>query len=90
MSCGTGRGIALSLGEAGATVYVTGRSTRGGTVAFKAPGTIDETAEGVTERGGRGIAVRCDHTVDSEVEALFRRVKEEQAWKAKRPVWLNL
>jgi NAD(P)-dependent dehydrogenase (short-subunit alcohol dehydrogenase family) len=75
---GAGRGIALNLGAAGATVYVTGRSVRGGPVTESLPGTIEDTAEGVTSRGGKGIAVRCDHTVDSDVEALFARVQREQ------------
>lgn len=75
-SRGAGRGIARVLGEAGATVYVTGRSTRGNTTEGL-PGSIDETAEEVTARGGRGIPVRCDNTVDEQVRALFERVKEE-------------
>ena len=73
-SRGAGRGIALVLGEAGATVYVTGRTVRGVTAPDNLPGTIEETAEAVTARGGTGIAVRCDHTVDSDVEELFARV----------------
>ena len=76
-SRGIGKGIALSLGEAGATVYVTGRSDEGGTTEGL-PGTVLETAEGVTQRGGHGISVRCDHTADAEVEALFARVAQEQ------------
>ncbi|MFQ5926924.1 MAG: SDR family NAD(P)-dependent oxidoreductase [Terriglobia bacterium] len=76
-SRGAGRGIALALGEAGATVYVTGRSVRGGPTTGNRPETIDETAEALTTRGGVGIPVRCDHTVDAEVEALFTRVKQE-------------
>jgi dehydrogenase/reductase SDR family member 1 len=75
-SRGVGRGIALGLGEAGATVYVTGRSTAGhATTAL--PGTVDETAADVTRLGGRGIAVRCDHAVDADVAALFARVDAE-------------
>ena len=74
-SRGTGRAIALALGAAGATVYVTGRSRRGGPTTDGLPGTIDDTAEAVTARGGHGIAVRCDHTVDADVAALFRRVQ---------------
>jgi NAD(P)-dependent dehydrogenase (short-subunit alcohol dehydrogenase family) len=70
-SRGAGRGIALELGAAGATVYVTGRSVGGGPTTDNVPGTIDESAREVTERGGRGIAVRCDHTVDTDVESLF-------------------
>ena len=74
-----GRGIALVLGEEGATVYVTGRSVRGASTRPKLPGTtIEDTAEQVTARGGTGIPARCDHTVDAEVEALFERVKQEQ------------
>jgi NAD(P)-dependent dehydrogenase (short-subunit alcohol dehydrogenase family) len=73
-SRGAGRGIALELGTAGATVYVTGRSVRGGPTTDNVPGTIDETAEEVTARGGRGIAVRCDHGVDEQVESLFDRI----------------
>jgi NAD(P)-dependent dehydrogenase (short-subunit alcohol dehydrogenase family) len=77
-SRGGGRGIALVLGEEGATVYVTGRSVRGASTRPDLPGTtIDNTAEQVTTRGGIGIPVRCDHTVDAEVEALFERVKQE-------------
>lgn len=74
-SRGAGRGIALELGAAGATVYVTGRSVAGGPTTDNVPGTIDETASEVTDRGGRGIAVRCDHTVDAEVDALFGRIR---------------
>jgi NAD(P)-dependent dehydrogenase (short-subunit alcohol dehydrogenase family) len=74
-SRGGGRGIALELGAAGATVYVTGRSVAGGPSTDNVPGTIDETAREVTDRGGRGIAVRCDHTVDADVESLFERIR---------------
>jgi len=77
-SRGVGRGIALALGEAGATVYVTGRSVKGQPSTENLPSTIDETAGEVTARGGVGIPVRCDHTADAEVEALFARVREEQ------------
>jgi NAD(P)-dependent dehydrogenase (short-subunit alcohol dehydrogenase family) len=76
-SRGVGKGIALALGEAGATVYVTGRSEEGGTTE-DLPGTVRETAEAVTQRGGQGVPVRCDHTADVEVEALFARVTQEQ------------
>ena len=76
-SRGVGKGIALALGEAGATVYVTGRSDPGGTTEGL-PGSVRETADAVTQRGGQGVAVRCDHTVDAEVEALFARVTQEQ------------
>lgn len=75
---GAGRGIARMLGEAGATVYCTGRSASGRPATAGRPETIDETAEMVTAAGGRGIAVRTDHTVEAEVEQLFARVRTEQ------------
>ena len=77
-SRGVGRGIALVLGESGATVYVTGRTARGMNTAGGRPETIEETAAMATARGGAGIPVRCDHTVHAEVEALFERVRDEQ------------
>src|SRR5204862_8198330 len=77
-SRGGGKGIALVLGEEGAIVYVTGRSVRGEPTTLGRPGTIDETADELTARGGTGIAVRCDHTDDSQVEALFERIRSEQ------------
>ncbi|MGW2473254.1 SDR family NAD(P)-dependent oxidoreductase [Streptomyces sp. NPDC001665] len=73
-SRGVGRGIALALGAAGATVYVTGRSTREGTRTEGLPGTVDDTADAVTARGGKGIAVRCDHGDPADNEALAARV----------------
>jgi NAD(P)-dependent dehydrogenase (short-subunit alcohol dehydrogenase family) len=73
-SRGAGRGVALELGAAGATVYISGRSVDGGPTTDNVPGTIEETARLVAGRGGRGIAVRCDHTIDMEVEALFQRI----------------
>ncbi|MFO1326308.1 MAG: SDR family oxidoreductase [Rubrivivax sp.] len=87
-SRGAGRGIALELGAAGATVVVTGRTTRehapssyAGLLALggmsRMPGTIEDTAEAVTQAGGRGIAVRCDHTREDEVQALFERVRRD-------------
>jgi NAD(P)-dependent dehydrogenase (short-subunit alcohol dehydrogenase family) len=76
-SRGAGRGVALELGTAGATVYVTGRSIDGRPTTDDVPGTIDGTARRVTERGGRGVAVRCDHTVDADVESLFGRIRDE-------------
>jgi len=75
-SRGLGRGIALGLGEAGATVYVTGRSTEANPGSL--PGTIESTAAEVTRLGGQGIAARCDHRIDGEVQALFARVRREQ------------
>ncbi|MEC0232216.1 SDR family NAD(P)-dependent oxidoreductase [Paenibacillus alba] len=77
-SRGGGRGIALALGEAGATVYVTGRSTRSQSTRSDVPGTIDDTAEAVAKRGGIGIAVRCDHTAEEDVHALYQQIKQEQ------------
>ena len=78
---GAGRGIACMLGEAGATVYCTGRSVRGRPPAegvYKGrPETIEETAEMVDARGGRGVAVRTDHLNEGEVAALFARVRGE-------------
>jgi NAD(P)-dependent dehydrogenase (short-subunit alcohol dehydrogenase family) len=81
-SRGVGKGIALELGAAGATVYVTGRSQRDGDgpVVFGAqlPGTVQATADEVTALGGAGIAVRLDHRDDAAVEALFAQVAAEQ------------
>ncbi|NPV61153.1 MAG: SDR family NAD(P)-dependent oxidoreductase [Methanotrichaceae archaeon] len=74
---GAGKGIALVLGQARATVYVTGRST-GGCSTEGLPGSIGETAEMVSARGGQGIAVRCDHTSEQDVKDLFCRVSQEQ------------
>jgi NAD(P)-dependent dehydrogenase (short-subunit alcohol dehydrogenase family) len=77
-SRGAGRGIASVLGERGYAVYVTGRSARAHPAGDGTPGTIEETAEEVTRRGGVGIPVRVDHRVDEEVEALVARVRAEQ------------
>lgn len=75
---GAGRGIAVALGEAGATVYCTGRSTRGRPASGPdRPETIEETATLVEERGGTGIAVRTDHTVEADVAALCERIGKE-------------
>src|SRR5438034_11736249 len=74
---GAGRGIARALGEAGATVYCTGRSVTGNPSPYKRPETIDETAEMIRSAGGTAIPVRVDHTIESEVEALFARVDHE-------------
>jgi dehydrogenase/reductase SDR family protein 1 len=76
-SRGIGKGCALELGAAGATVYVTGRSR--GQSGADLPGTIDQTAEELTAEGGRGVAVQCDHRHDAEVEALFERVQRDEA-----------
>jgi len=77
-SRGVGKGIACVLGEAGATVYVTGRSTRGKGSTENLSGTVEETAEEVSKRGGEGIPVLLDHTNDADVEAFFERVCGEQ------------
>jgi NAD(P)-dependent dehydrogenase (short-subunit alcohol dehydrogenase family) len=75
---GAGRGIACMLGEAGATVYCTGRSVRGDRSAINRPETIEETAEMVTAGGGVGLWARVDHTQPDQVRALFERVSREQ------------
>jgi NAD(P)-dependent dehydrogenase (short-subunit alcohol dehydrogenase family) len=75
---GAGRGIAVQLGAAGATVYVTGRTIRGQMSEMKRPETIEETAELVTNAGGRGIAVQVDHLVPEQVRALVARIEKEQ------------
>jgi NAD(P)-dependent dehydrogenase (short-subunit alcohol dehydrogenase family) len=75
---GAGRGIAVALGEQGATVYCSGRSVRGQLASGASrPETIDETAELVSAAGGKGIAVRCDHTADDQVRALVERVRRD-------------
>jgi NAD(P)-dependent dehydrogenase (short-subunit alcohol dehydrogenase family) len=73
-SRGVGKGVALVLGECGATVFVTGRSSRSGGAVER---TVEDTAEEVTERGGRGIPAVTDHTDDAQVDALFDRVRRE-------------
>lgn len=75
---GGGRGIAVELGAAGATVYVTGRSTRGQPSESARPETIEETAELVSAAGGEGIAVQVDHLVPDQVRALVERIRAEQ------------
>lgn len=70
---GVGRGVAAALGDCGATVYVTGRSS-GGERTETLPGTVEDAAEEVTERGGTGIGVRCDNSDDADVEALFELI----------------
>jgi NAD(P)-dependent dehydrogenase (short-subunit alcohol dehydrogenase family) len=91
-----GRGIAVELGAAGATVYVTGRTTRSERSEMDRPETIEETAALVDEAGGRGIAVRVDHLVPDEVRALVARIEAEQGalhvlvndiWGATRMEW---
>src|SRR5437867_6122617 len=75
---GAGRGIAVQLGAAGATVYVTGRTTRATRSVMKRAETIVETAALVNEAGGSGIAVQVNHLVPDEVSALVTRIKDEQ------------
>ena len=75
---GAGRGIAVQLGAAGATVYVTGRTTRSSSSEMNRPETIEETAALVDQAGGRGIAVQVDHLVADEVRALVTRIEREQ------------
>jgi NAD(P)-dependent dehydrogenase (short-subunit alcohol dehydrogenase family) len=76
---GVGRGIAMMLGEAGATVYCTGRSVPGKLASGRnRPETINETAALVDAQGGVGIALRVDHTVERDVSRLFARVGREQ------------
>ena len=77
-SRGVGRGIALALGAAGATVYITGRTVDSSAPTVPLPGTIHETAAEVTARGGTGIAVPCDHRDDAQVKAVFERIQREQ------------
>lgn len=97
---GAGRGIAVQLGAAGATVYVTGRSTRSRRSEMNRPETIEETAALVDQAGGRGIAVPVDHLVPDQVRALAERIRGEQGrlhvlvndiWGAdiewNKPVW---
>ena len=74
-SRGAGKGIAIGLGETGATVYVTGRSTADGDSPYG--GTVTETADLITRAGGKGVAIALDHTDDEAVAALFARVKAE-------------
>ncbi|RUV34461.1 MAG: SDR family oxidoreductase [Mesorhizobium sp.] len=75
---GAGRGIAIELGAAGATVYVTGRSTRAQQSEYARPETIEETAELVSANGGKGIAVQIDHLVADDVRKLVERIRTEQ------------
>ena len=93
---GAGRGIAVQLGAAGATVYVTGRTTRAGRSEMNRPETIEETAALVDQAGGRGIAVQVDHLVPEQVRALVHRIEREQGalhvlvndiWGATRMEW---
>jgi len=93
---GAGRGIAVQLGAAGATVYVTGRTTRSQQSEMNRPETIEETAALVDAAGGRGMPVRVDHLMPAEVSALVDRIRREQGklnilvndiWGATRMEW---
>jgi dehydrogenase/reductase SDR family protein 1 len=77
-SRGVGRGAALGLGEAGATVYITGRTESGDLSQW--PGNLQQTAEEVERAGGKCIPIRCDHRNDQEVEQAFKQIISEQGW----------
>ena len=76
---GAGRGIAVELGSAGATVYLTGRTTRAQRSEYKRPETIEETAELVERAGGQGISMQVDHLDPAQVQALVARIESEQS-----------
>ncbi|PJZ70877.1 short-chain dehydrogenase [Leptospira perolatii] len=75
---GAGRGIAVQLGAAGATVYVTGRTTKSSKSEMNRPETIEETASLVDQAGGKGIAIQVDHLVLDQVQSLVNRIRKEQ------------
>src|SRR5688572_6664561 len=77
-SRGVGKGIALGLSEAGATVYITGRTVEVNQAAVDLPGTIYQTADEAARLGGQCIAIQCDHRDDQQVEAVFLRIRAEQ------------
>lgn len=77
-SRGVGKGVALVLGEAGATVYITGRTERGKKNKWGIPGTIHDTADEVTARGGRGVAIRCDHSRDADTKRAITLIKRNE------------
>lgn len=77
-SRGVGKGIALALAEAGAIVYITGRTVDEGQSASFLSGTIHQTANEIIQLGGKCIAIQCDHCIDAEVEAVFKRIYSEQ------------
>jgi dehydrogenase/reductase SDR family member 1 len=77
-SRGIGKGIALALGEEGATVYITGRTVEANQAPVDLPGTIYQTADEVAKLGGQCIAIQCDHRDDQQVEAVFHRIRAEQ------------
>lgn len=93
---GGGRGIAIELGAAGATVYATGRSTRMRRSEMNRPETIEETAELIDRAGGRGVAVEVDHLVPDQVRGLIERISSDEGrldilvndiWGATRMEW---
>jgi len=77
-SRGVGKGIALALGEAGATVYITGRTIEEGSNVRALPGSIYQTAAEVEKLGGKCVAIRCDHRKDDAVKGVFQRIRAEQ------------
>jgi dehydrogenase/reductase SDR family member 1 len=77
-SRGVGKGIALALGEAGAIVYVTGRTTDDGKPTTSLPGTVNQTAADVAARGGEAVAVPCDHRDDEAVRSVFAGIERER------------
>eukprot|EP00752_Nemacystus_decipiens_P004175 g3817.t1 len=77
-SRGIGKGIAVTLGERGCTVYVTGRSAGGTSTDQGSGGSIEETAAAIEAAGGKGVPVACDHAQDAQVKALFEKVESEQ------------
>ncbi|OQV20405.1 Dehydrogenase/reductase SDR family member 1 [Hypsibius exemplaris] len=85
-SRGIGKGIALQLGEAGATVYITGRTVQSHAGA-PAPGSLNETAQEVERRGGKCIPVACDHSLDSDIDSLFERARGVPFWKLPPTFW---
>eukprot|EP01122_Echinamoeba_exundans_P016517 TRINITY_DN8397_c0_g1_i1.p1 TRINITY_DN8397_c0_g1~~TRINITY_DN8397_c0_g1_i1.p1 ORF type:complete len:295 (-),score=60.53 TRINITY_DN8397_c0_g1_i1:256-1140(-) len=76
-SRGVGKGIALVLGEAGATVFIPGRSKKNSTTSDNMPGNIDDTAEEITKRGGLGIPIYCDHSDEGSVRDAFKKISGE-------------
>lgn len=77
-SRGVGKGIALALGDAGMTVYLTGRTTRQADAHVPLAGTIFETAEAIAQRGGSAVPMVCDHQADSQVASVFQKIQQEQ------------
>ncbi len=78
-SRGIGKGVALALGETGATVYITGRTEVEGQSSSRLPGTIYQTAQEIEKLGGKSIPIRCDHRQDHEVKDVFERIRRDQS-----------